>query len=155
MAFADGPGVCPAAPHRCSVLIVEDEPELQDVLRVTFESDGYNVAVVSNGRDALKHLRSTPTTCLIVLDLFLPVLSGHRFRAVQLRDRSLAWIPVVVVSGGVEAAREARELGARAFVRKPVDVDELRAAVRRIGCLRARHRPDQRALARAHENPLI
>jgi CheY-like chemotaxis protein len=137
------------APHRCSILVIEDEPELQDVLRVALEAEGYSVAVVSNGRDALRHLRSTPTTCLILLDLYLPVLSGHRFRAVQLRDRSLAWSPVVIVSGGMEAAREARELGARAFVKKPVDVDELRAAVRRVGCLRARQHPDQRALGRS------
>jgi CheY-like chemotaxis protein len=134
--------------HNCSILIVEDEAELQELLRVALESDGYEVAVVNNGREALQHLRSTPTTCLIILDLFLPVLSGHRFRAVQLRDRSLAWIPVVVVSGGVDAAREARELGARAFVKKPVDVDQLRAAIRGVGCLRARQRPDQRDLGR-------
>jgi len=138
-----------APPHNCSILVVEDEPELQDVLRVALEADGYDVAVVNNGRDALRHLRCTPTTCLIILDLFLPVLSGHRFRAVQLRDRSLAWIPVVVVSGGVDAAREARELGARAFVKKPVDVDQLRATIREVGCLRTRQHPDQREFRRA------
>src|SRR3954470_5151641 len=134
-----------AAPHRCSILVVEDESELQDVLRVALEADGYNVSVVNNGRDALKHLRTTPTTCLIILDLFLPVLSGHRFRTAQLRDRSLAWIPVIILSGGVEGASQARELGACAFVRKPADVDELRAAVRRVGCLHARQEPEQRA----------
>ena len=134
-----------AHPHRCSVLVVEDEPELQEVLRVALEGDGYTVAVVNNGRDALQHLRTTPTTCLIILDLLLPVLSGHRFRAAQLRDRSLAWIPVIILSGGAEASREARELGARAFVRKPANVDELRAAVRGVGCLRARQGPEQRA----------
>ena len=81
----------PAPLHRCSILVVEDEPELQEVLRVALESDGYNVAVVNDGRDALKHLRSTPTTCLIILDLFLPVLIGHSFSALQLRDRPPAW----------------------------------------------------------------
>jgi len=133
-----------AVPHRCSILIIEDEPDLQDVLRVALETDGYEVAVVDNGRDALKHLRSTPSTCLIILDLFLPVLNGQRFRAAQLRDRSLAWIPVIVMSGGVEAGREARELGARLFVRKPVDLDEFREVVRSVGCQRARQRPDER-----------
>jgi CheY-like chemotaxis protein len=139
----------PSSPHCCSILVVEDEPELQEVLKVALEADGYTVAVVSNGREALKHLRTTPTTCLILLDLHLPVLNGRRFRAVQLQDRSLAWIPVVVVSGGLETAREARELGARAFIKKPVDVDALRAAVRRVGCLRARQRPEQRVLGRS------
>lgn len=133
-----------SGPHRCSVLVVEDEPELQDLLRVALEADGYTVATASTGRDALKHLRSSVSTCLIILDLYLPIMGGRRFRAAQLRDRSLAWIPVIIVSGGLEGAREARELGARAFVRKPVDVDELRAAMRRIGCIRARPRPEQR-----------
>jgi len=123
-----------ASPHRCCVLVVEDEPELRDVLRVALEADGYRVLVAGNGREALKQLRTTACVCVIVLDLLLPVMDGPRFRSVQLRDRSLAWIPVVVVSGGVEAGKEARELGAQAFVRKPVDVDELRAAVDRIGC---------------------
>jgi CheY-like chemotaxis protein len=138
--------MCAMTEHRCGILVVEDEPELRDVLRVALESDGYDVSVVGNGRDAIQHLRSTANTCLIVLDLLLPIMDGKRFRSVQLRDRSLACIPVIVMSGGVEAGREARELGATAFVRKPVDVDELRAAVRRIGCLGARSGPDQRGI---------
>lgn len=132
--------------HRCSVLVVEDEPELQDVLRVALEADGYDVAIAANGRDALKHLRSTAVTCVVVLDLHMPVMDGRQFRAVQLRDRALAWIPIVVVSGGLEGASAARELGARAFVRKPIDVDELRAAIARLDCLGLRRRPDQRGV---------
>jgi CheY-like chemotaxis protein len=141
----DGPQpMTPTLAHRCSVLVVEDEPELQDMLRVALEADGYDVAVVGDGREALRHLRSTALTCLIVLDLMLPVMDGHRFRTMQLRDRSLAWIPVIVVSGGMEAAKDARELGAHAFVRKPIDVDELREIVSRVGCSRTRRHPDQR-----------
>jgi CheY-like chemotaxis protein len=134
-----------AAAHCCTVLVVEDEPDTQDVLRVALEAEGYVVRVVGNGRDALKYLRSTAETCMIVLDLTLPGMTGRRLREVQLRDRSLAWIPVIVVSGGIEAGLEARELGARSFVRKPIDVDELRATLRRVGCVRARPRDDQRA----------
>ncbi|MGE0448177.1 MAG: response regulator [Vicinamibacterales bacterium] len=120
--------------HRCSILVVEDEPDLQELLRVALEQDRYTVTVVDNGRAALAHLRSTPHTCAIVLDLVLPVMSGREFRALQLRDRSHAWVPLIVVSGAIEAAREARELGARGFVGKPVDVDRLRLLLRRLGC---------------------
>ncbi|HUR34586.1 MAG TPA: response regulator [Vicinamibacterales bacterium] len=139
-------------PHRCAVLVVEDEPELQALVRFALEADGCEVSVAGDGREALKHLRSTASTCLIILDLFLPVMSGRRFRAAQLRDRSLAWIPVLILSGGVEGAREARELGACAFVRKPVDVDELRAAVKRIDCGHQRHQVEQRAPAEPGAN---
>jgi CheY-like chemotaxis protein len=130
--------------HRCSVLVVEDDLELRELLRVALSTDGYMVDTVSNGRDALRHLRSTADTCIIVLDLALPVMDGRQFRAAQLRDRSLAWIPVVVISGRDEAARHARDLAARSFVRKPVDVDELRRALRHVGCCLARPRPEQR-----------
>ncbi|MGE3958120.1 MAG: response regulator [Vicinamibacterales bacterium] len=118
--------------ERCSILIVEDEPDLQDLLRLTLEAEGYRVAAVPDGRRALTHLRSTASTCAIVLDLALPVMSGRRFRHAQLRDRSLAWLPVVVVSGSLDAAREARDLQAQAFVRKPIDPGELRAALYRV-----------------------
>ena len=135
-------GQAPAV-HRCTVLVVEDETELRGVLRVALEADGFDVSEAGNGREALMRLRSTATTCAIILDLHLPVMDGRRFRAAQLRDRSLAWIPVVVVSSGLEAVREVRELGAQAFVRKPIDVDELRAIVTRICCPPAQV-PDQR-----------
>jgi CheY-like chemotaxis protein len=77
-------------------------------------------------------------TCVIVLELSLPVMDGLHFRTVQLRDRSLAWIPVVVMSGAVDGDRRARDLGARWFVRKPLNLGELRHALRRIGCCQAR-----------------
>jgi CheY-like chemotaxis protein len=125
--------------------VVEDDPELRELLRVVLTGDGYMVAAVGNGRAALQHLRSTASTCMIVLDLSLPVMDGRQFRAAQLRDRSLAWIPVVLLSGDGEAAQLARQLGVRSFVRKPVDVDELRRALRRVGCRLARPRLEQRA----------
>jgi CheY-like chemotaxis protein/two-component sensor histidine kinase len=131
--------------HRCTVLIVEDEGETQDVLRAALESEGYVVRVAGTGRDALKYLRSTADTCMIVLDLTLPGIGARRLREVQMRDRALAWIPVVVVSGGVEAAYEARELGARFFVRQPVDLDELRTTLTRVRCVRAEESSEQRS----------
>ncbi len=122
------------------VLVVDDyEPNLRG-LGALLKSAAYSVVSASNGRDALMHLRSTADTCIIVLDLSLPQMDGTQFRVAQLRDRSLAWIPVVVLSGSIDGAVRARELGARAFVPKPVDLDRLRAALRRIGCCQARPR---------------
>jgi CheY-like chemotaxis protein len=130
----------PETGHRCAVLIVDDDSDSQDMLRLALGAAGYTIATASNGRDALMHLRSTADTCIIVLDLSLPHMDGTQFRVAQLRDRSLAWIPVVVLSGSIDGAVRARELGARAFIPKPVDLDRLRAALRRIGCCQARPR---------------
>jgi CheY-like chemotaxis protein len=127
------------------VLLIEDDPELRELLRVALSGDGYSVSTAVNGRDALRRLRSTASTCIIVLDLALPVMDGRQFRAAQLRDRSLAWIPVVLITGDGEAAQHARQLGVRSLVRKPIDVDLLRRALRRVGCRLARPRVEQRS----------
>jgi CheY-like chemotaxis protein len=126
------------ATHRCSVLVVDDDTDMCELLRLSLSADGYGVSCVANGREALHHLRSHADTCIILLDLMLPVLDGVHFRTVQLRDRSLAWIPVVVMSGALDGHRRARELGARRFIQKPLNLDEVRQALRHIGCCQAR-----------------
>lgn len=120
--------------HRCTVLVVDDDAELRELLRVALTNEGYDVATVPNGREALHHLRSNTDTCIILLDLLLPIMDGAHFRTAQLRDRSLAWIPLVVMSAAVDADRRARELGARRLVRKPLDLDEVTHALRFVGC---------------------
>ncbi len=122
--------------HTCSVLVVDDDEEHLELLRLALAKEGYKVAWARNGREALDHLRSTAEVCIIVLDLLMPVMGGAEFRAAQRRDRSLAWMPVVVVSGAMDAADAARALGARAFVKKPVDLDRLTETLTAIGCER-------------------
>jgi CheY-like chemotaxis protein len=128
------------AAHRCSVLVVDDDPDVAELMRVTLEAEGYQVACVRNGREALNHLRSHADTCIILLDLMLPIMDGTHFRTTQLNDRSLAWIPVVLMSGAPDADRRARELGARRLVKKPLDLDEVKQALRSVGCCQARPR---------------
>jgi CheY-like chemotaxis protein len=131
------------------VLVVDDDAEVRELLRVALTGDGYYVSGVGNGRDALHHLRSHADTCIIVLDLMLPVMDGVQFRAAQLRDRSLAWIPIVLMSAvDDDGRRRARELGARRFIRKPINLDEVRSALRHIGCCQARPRAPLPATSR-------
>ena len=130
----------PPEAHRCSVLVVDDDVDIGELLRVTLEAEGYRVACVRNGRQALNHLRSHADTCIIILDLMLPIMDGIHFRTTQLNDRSLAWIPVILLSGAPDAERRARELGARTLVKKPLDLDEVKLALRLVGCCQARPR---------------
>jgi len=124
----------PAVLHRCSVLVVDDDPAVRELLLVALTAEGYDVAIVGNGREALHHLRSHAETCVIIMELVLPVMDGRAFRIVQLRDRSLAWIPVVMMSAASDGDRRAQDLGARFFVRKPLNLDDMRHVLRRIGC---------------------
>jgi CheY-like chemotaxis protein len=127
-------------PHRCSVLVVDDDAEVRELLRVALEADGYHVAAVDNGRAALNHLRSQADVCIVLIDLMLPVMDATDFRSAQLQDRSLAWIPVILMSGALDSERIARELGARHLIRKPLDLDAVKAALRAVGCCQARPR---------------
>lgn len=126
--------------HSCGVLVVDDDLDARELLEVALTSHGYRIAGMPNGREALHYLRSHADTCIILLDLMLPVMDGASFRQAQLRDRSLAWIPVVMMSGAMDADRRAREIGARHLVRKPLDLDEVRQTLRLIGCCQARPR---------------
>jgi CheY-like chemotaxis protein len=128
------------SPHRCSVLVVDDNADIRELLRVGMTAEDYHVAAVANGREALHHLRSHADTCIILLDLMLPVMDGTQFRTAQLQDRALAWIPVILMSGSPDAERLARQLAVRRLVRKPLDLDEVRRALRAVGCCQARPR---------------
>lgn len=127
------------------MLVVDDDADVRELLRVALQAEGYDVAAVDNGREALNHLRSHADTCIILLDLMLPIMDGAHFRTAQLHDRSLAWIPVILMSGAPDTDRRARELGARRLVRKPLDLDEVKQALRHVGCCQARprHVPDR------------
>jgi CheY-like chemotaxis protein len=122
------------------VLVVEDDAEVRELLRIALSAEGYEVATVDNGREAMHYLRSHADACIILLDLALPIMDGAQFRIAQLRDRALAWIPLVVMSGSEDAARHARRLGARRLVRKPLDIDDVTNALRFVGCCQARPR---------------
>jgi CheY-like chemotaxis protein len=81
----------------------------------------------SNGRQALEYLQTGKPTCLILLDLMMPVMNGWEFRKQQLRDAAIASIPVVVLSA--HDSGERADLSPDGFLRKPIDAEELLSTV--------------------------
>ena len=115
------------------MLIVEDDVDIRDALVAILEEDGYAAAAVSNGLEALDHLRAEASSkpSLILLDLMMPVMNGHQFRAEQRVDPSLASIPVVVISAGNAVREQAAAMEANGCLKKPIDLDALLETVRR------------------------
>jgi CheY-like chemotaxis protein len=112
------------------VMIVEDDLEARESLVAVLTSEGYAVVAAEHGQEALEQLRKSPSDfCLIVLDLFMPVMNGWAFRDAQVKDPNLASIPVVVISADASAARRAAGLGIVAAMTKPVDFDRFLAVV--------------------------
>jgi CheY-like chemotaxis protein len=113
------------------ILLVEDDPSTRDAMALALQLQGYKVVTAADGQAALDHLRDDGRPCVILLDLMMPVLDGWAFRQRQQQDPHLAAIPVVVVSADGSVPQKAAALGAADYLQKPVDVDELVAAVRR------------------------
>lgn len=116
-----------------SVLIVDDDPDIREVLVTVLEMRGYRVIAATDGADALAKLRQAgcERPCLILLDLMMPGMNGAQFRAAQAHDPALSEIPVVVLSGDGRAAEQVAQMGLT-LLKKPVEFDALLATVRRF-----------------------
>lgn len=111
-----------------SVLVVEDDLDLREMMVQVLWLEGFNVTTAENGQVALSQLAHEPKPRLIVLDLMMPVMDGWQFRQHQCARPDLADIPVVVVSAVPE---HAAGIGAADILPKPINIDRLLAAVRR------------------------
>lgn len=105
-----------------TILIVEDDHDLRDVMQQALELEGYNVLSASNGLHALEVLALAKNPALIFLDIMMPVMDGHQFLKVLRNDDALAPIPVVVTSA---TASPEEIIGANNFIRKPLDLDAI------------------------------
>jgi CheY-like chemotaxis protein len=118
-------------PANCkTVLVVDDDRDIREVLTDALEAEGYRVVTAADGQDALDWLRGTTVRpCVILLDLMMPRMDGLQFRAEALNDPSLAAIPVVVLSADPSIVGTAKSLNFSGALRKPVPLESLLAAV--------------------------
>ncbi|MFL5445325.1 MAG: response regulator [Myxococcales bacterium] len=116
--------------HR-PVLVVEDDGDVRDAVAASLRDEGYVVAEAENGRLALDWLQSNADPCLVLLDLWMPVMSGIELHALMAQDPRLAAVRLVVVSAAGDARAQAQQMGAIAFLRKPLDLHDLLATVER------------------------
>jgi CheY-like chemotaxis protein len=119
-----------------NVLIVEDDPDVREMLAVLLVAEGFHAVSAEDGLEALHLLRALrhrapQVPCLILLDLMMPRLSGNEFRRAQLGDPTVAAVPVAVMSGAVDVEQRAQALGAVATLSKPINCELLLKIVRR------------------------
>ena len=114
------------------ILIVDDDGDLREALSEILRDEGYDVAGAAHGGEALDRLRGDfHRPALILLDLTMPVMNGWQFRAEQRRDPDLSDIPVVVLFAGDHLPEQMGPLGLQEYVRKPIELDHLLAAIGR------------------------
>jgi CheY-like chemotaxis protein len=127
----DEPGQTPA------ILVVEDDPDLRLVHSEILSQEGYAVLAAADGIEALELVDRTDPPSMILLDLRMPRMNGWDLVR-RLRQR-VGWreVPIVVVAAHYRIADEAATIGARAWLHKPVGIDDLLRVVGRIHAERA------------------
>jgi DNA-binding response OmpR family regulator len=113
-----------------TILVVDDEVKLRDMLRMYLEQEGYRVVEAGNGREALYVARAEKPD-LIILDMMMPELGGYDFMRAFGKE---AQTPVILVTARVEDHDKilGLELGADDYVTKPFNVRELIARMRAV-----------------------
>ena len=112
-----------------TVLIVDDDEDIRDVVKMSLELEGYDTITANHGLDGLerlKHMAEQP--CLVLLDLMMPVMDGWEFVRNIERDHVLSDIPIAVVSAFSE---KAATLKGKVFLKKPIDLESLLQLVKR------------------------
>jgi CheY-like chemotaxis protein len=107
-------------------MVVDDEPDIRYLLRITLEEAGYGVVEAAHGEDALAQVRDSPPQ-LVVTDRMMPRMNGGELIERLHADKSTKAIPIVIISGTHED-----ETGADAALRKPFDPSELIVLVDRL-----------------------
>ncbi len=116
-------------PPPAPIFVVDDDPDLREVLGDLLQDEGYETQLFANGQSALDLLREGARPQLILLDLMMPGMNGWQFREEQLRDASLRDIPVVVMTAST--GFDASPLQASEILKKPVGIEEILEAVER------------------------
>lgn len=114
-------------PPSSDILVVEDDPDMAEILALILGGAGYSVRVARNGRDALEAVAARMPD-LILLDMLMPVMDGWEC-ARELRERYGRGVPIVVVTAAEHARARAEEVGADDGLSKPFEVNALLGVV--------------------------
>jgi DNA-binding response OmpR family regulator len=123
-------------PHATSILIVDDEDQVRDVLCENLVESGFKVDVAADGQQALSMIDAgTCTPQVVITDIIMPRKEGLEV-IMELRRRHPA-IRLIAISGGgrtksADFLQLAKKLGADAVLPKPLDIDQLEKTVRSV-----------------------
>ena len=118
--------------HGDTILIVEDNPDLQEFLKHFFEAE-YNVLLSNNGADGLQKAR-LHLPDLIITDVMMPEMDGIEMTRILKKSSLTSYIPIVILTAKAEMIDElrGRESGANYYVKKPFNTRQLELIVQNI-----------------------
>jgi two-component system alkaline phosphatase synthesis response regulator PhoP len=118
------------------ILLVDDDPDFVEAVRVIVESGGYEVRVAYDGQEGLEAVAAEKPD-LIVLDVMMPVMNGHAACARLKADKATASIPIILLTAVADRVttstythRDMLESEAEDYMPKPVEPAELLALIK-------------------------
>jgi len=126
--FASMPAPQGSSPsRRPTVLVVDDEESIRQVVVAALQDEGYNVLQARHGAAALDQI-DRAVVDLILLDMRMPVMNGWEFARIY-GQRPGPHAPIVTMTAATDASRWSAEIGATGVLGKPFDIDDLLRAV--------------------------
>jgi CheY-like chemotaxis protein len=113
-------------PANCTVMVVDDEPDMRHLLRITLELAGYGVVEAAHGEAALEQVRRSPPQ-IVLTDWMMPRMNGGELIERLQAEEATKAIPIVMISG-----TRAAQAAADAALGKPFDPSELIVLVDRL-----------------------
>jgi signal transduction histidine kinase len=118
-----------------SLLVIEDDVESLTAVSELLIHAGYRVITASTGRDGLKVLHGAEPLDLVLLDFWLPDMTGHAFLATRTRWPGALSLPVLLVTGDdayIDEHQDLRQLGVVGVLRKPLEAEHVLRAVEQV-----------------------
>ncbi len=116
--------------RKATILVVDDSPEICELLQLHLETAGYEVLLAADGTGAIELIKEMKPD-LAIVDLNMPHLSGDEFVASLKSSPATRDVPVILLSSQEDLADHAKLLGAAAYLSKPVSADRILAVVAR------------------------
>lgn len=116
-----------------SILLVDDEPQTRDLLRLMLKRDGYEVIDAEDGHDALRKVREHIPT-VVLLDVMMPAMDGLEVCETMKADETVKHIPVIMFSARThqEAVEAGIAAGAVRYLTKPISRADLLRNVKEV-----------------------
>jgi CheY-like chemotaxis protein len=125
-------------PQKTRILIVDDQPDLANMLSHVLVDEGYDVTICNNGREALQYIKAVQPAALI-LDIMMPETDGFTVLRQLRNDPAGKSLPVVLMSAGWRTSEKQRQAGTTLDVAptvvlpKPFELAELDRCLQQLG----------------------
>ncbi|MFH1353236.1 MAG: response regulator transcription factor [bacterium] len=115
------------------VLIVDDESDLANLLKINLEVEGFECSIAKDGQEGIEKAAAMQPD-VILLDIRMPVIDGYGALAELKKNRETSKIPVIMCTTikGEENIKKAHDLGASDYIIKPFEPGEVLAKIRKV-----------------------